>query len=167
MPVKDQGINLEKYMFIPRTLIFLTHADKILLIKGNPNKRLWANKYNGLGGHFEPKENIFMAARRELLEETGLRANLSLVGTVVIDSGSNPGIILFVFTGESEQMPTISTDEGRAEWIRFSDLPNIPLVEDLETLIPVVKASSKNGTVFSALYEYSEDGRLHISFDQM
>ena len=51
MPVSDQGVNLERYMLIPRTAIFVRRGDSYLLLKGAPTKRLWAGKFNGLGGH--------------------------------------------------------------------------------------------------------------------
>ena len=51
MPVSDQGVSLERYMLVPRTAIFVRRDDSYLLLKGAPGKRLWAGKYNGLGGH--------------------------------------------------------------------------------------------------------------------
>ena len=49
MPANDQGVNLERYMLVPRTLIFLTRGDQVLLLKGAADKRLWAGLYN-VGG---------------------------------------------------------------------------------------------------------------------
>ena len=97
MPVSDQGVTRDRYMLIPRVLIFIRRGGRVLLIKGVPNKRLWADKYNGVGGHVEPGEDILSAARRELLEETGLTADLWLCGTVVVETGRNPGIGMYVF----------------------------------------------------------------------
>ena len=87
MPVSDQGIRQHRYMLIPRTLIFVTHEDQLLLIQGAPGKRLWAGRYNGIGGHVEQGEDFLSAAKRELDEETGLNdIDLWLCGTVTIDA---------------------------------------------------------------------------------
>jgi len=54
MPVSEQGLDLSRYMLIPRVLVFVKRGTSVLLIKGAATKRIWANKYNGVGGHVEP-----------------------------------------------------------------------------------------------------------------
>jgi 8-oxo-dGTP diphosphatase len=58
MPSSEQGLSFDRYVCIPRTLIFITRGDKVLLLKGAANKRIWANKYNGVGGHVERGEDV-------------------------------------------------------------------------------------------------------------
>jgi hypothetical protein len=44
MPARDQGVTCDRYTLIPRTLIFLTRNDQVLLLKGATHKHLWANR---------------------------------------------------------------------------------------------------------------------------
>ena len=165
MPVIDQGINLNRYMLIPRTLIFLTRGDKVLLIKGSEYKRLWPDLYNGIGGHIEQGEDVLGAARRELYEETGLKANdLWLCGCVIVDTKVNPGVGIFVFRGECQEGEPRPSNEGSLEWISITAISKLPLVEDLPILLPKIIASQKGSPPFSAHSSYDESGNIVISF---
>ena len=166
MPVSDQGIkNNKRYTLVPRTLIFLTRGDQILLLKGAPHKRLWANQYNGIGGHIERGEDVFSAAHRELEEETGLKAvALWLCGTITIDTGESPGIGIFVFRGECSEGYLRASPEGTLEWLPLKQVYSLPLVADLHTLLPKVLQTDKGDPPFSAHYSYTPDDQLQIRF---
>jgi len=164
MPVSDQGINLERYMLIPRTAIFLRRGSSYLLLKGAPTKRLWANKYNGLGGHVERGEDVLSAARRELREEAGLSADLWLCGTVLIDTGQNPGVCLYVFSGLCEAGELQPSSEGQAEWIEYELLKDLPVVEDLPILLGRIHAMQRTDPPFAARSFYAVDQRLVMLF---
>ncbi|MBE9525015.1 MAG: NUDIX domain-containing protein, partial [Chloroflexi bacterium] len=166
MPVSDQGISVQRYMLVPRTLIFVTHGDQLLLIKGAAGKRLWAGRYNGIGGHVEQGEDFLSAAERELDEETGLKnIDLWLCGTVTIDTGQNPGIALYVFRGESaEKAPLKFSEEGTPTWISQSQILALPLVEDLFILLPKVLGTDLKNPPFAARYYYDQQDQLVVSF---
>ena len=165
MPQSDQGITRDRYMVIPRTAIFLRRGDLVLLLKGAPTKRLWANKYNGLGGHVERGEDILTAAKRELLEETGLTADLWLCGTLIVDAGET-GICLYIFSGECPQgegEPKPSK-EGISEWIPFDRISELPAAEDLPVLLSKIHSMNRGDSPFSARSYYDERQKLIVEF---
>ena len=162
MPKSDQGITKDRYMLIPRTAIFIRKDDEYLLIKGAPTKRLWAGKYNGLGGHVERGEDVFSAAKRELLEEAAVTAELWLCGTMIVDAG-NVGICLFVFCGENVEGEIKASREGSVEWVEKEAIYHLPVVEDLPILIGRIHSMQRGDPPFAARSFY-EDEKIKIIF---
>ena len=171
MPKSDQGIDLslnrQRFTAIPRTLVFITRGEQVLLLRGSSQKRIWANKYNGIGGHIERDEDVYAAALREIREETSLEVeNLRLAGLINIDGDQPTGIMLFVFTATWQSGDPVSTEEGTPEWIDRDRLAQIDLVEDLHTILPRALDLPLNAPPFFAHYHYDEQERLIIQFAQ-
>jgi 8-oxo-dGTP diphosphatase len=164
MSLAGQRLQPERYAIVPRTLTFLTRPGEVLLMQVPPGRSAWAGHYNGLGGHLEQGEDPLRSALREVREETGLVVDsLRLRGVVVIDTGSVPGIGLYVFQGLGPPGRPSPGREGTAEWVEISRLGELPLVEDLPALLPRV-LDAEDRPPFSAAYSYSEDGRLRVRF---
>jgi 8-oxo-dGTP diphosphatase len=165
MPQSDQGVTKDRYAVIPRTAIFLRRGELYLLLKGAPTKRLWANKYNGLGGHVERGEDTLSSAKRELLEETGLTADLWLCGTLIVDAGET-GIGLYIFSGECPEDEPKPSKEGLAEWIHYDRIGELPVVEDLPVLLSKIHSMKRGDPPFSARSYYDGEGKLVVEFGE-
>ncbi|MCU0487890.1 MAG: NUDIX domain-containing protein [Anaerolineales bacterium] len=169
MSISDQGSLTGRYTLVPRSLIFITQANQVLLLKGSPEKKLWAGLYNGLGGHVERGEDVISSARRELREEAGIEtAALWLCGVITIDTGQASGIAIFVLRGESPVGQLHSSSEGDLEWVQMDQIDHLPVVEDLPELLKHTLAVQPGKPPFSAHYQawpgeplrirYAEDG---------
>lgn len=161
----EQGVEESRYTVVPRVLCFLRRGEEVLLLKGAPGKRLWAGRYNGIGGHVERGEDPFQAARREVREETGLdMADLRLAGIVHVSLSQGPGVVLFVFAGQSPSREVRPSGEGVPEWVRPEAVEQLPVVEDLPLLLPRVLAAAIGAPPFFARSYYDADGRLRVEF---
>ena len=136
-----------RYTVIPRTLTFITNAShQILLLHGAlPNKN-WPGLYNGIGGHVELGETIEQAARREIAEETGITVlqDFTLRGTITIDTGTVPGILIFIFSAHTNTLTLTASAEGIPQWISTTDITSLPLVPDVPELITTLFSATTN-----------------------
>ena len=116
-------------------LCLIEDGDKILL--QNRVKKDWQG-YALPGGHVEPGESFVGAVTREMKEETGLTildARLVGVKQFPIENGRYV-VLLFKATQWSGEL--ISSEEGRMEWIRYSDLSTVNTVDDLDDHLKVM-----------------------------
>ena len=158
------NVNASKYQVIPRTLIFIERDEEILLIHKRKIDSFGFSKLNGIGGHIEKGEEPYEAARREILEESGLTIEeLSLIALIFIDIGTNPGVLLFVYKAKYHGGTLKESDEGELIWMNSSvikDEKNV--VKDIHFLLDLLHSYKKGSLPTFVKYLYDENGGLRI-----
>jgi len=163
MGSKDQGATAtdNRWLVIPRTLSFITHGTDVLLLKRAPHKRVFPNKYNGLGGHIERHEDPQTSAIREIHEETNIPVkNVQFRGVHHIDTGHTNGIILMIYTAEATTRDFVNSEEGTLEWVPLNEIQTKDLVEDIMLLMDRLFGKNARKTPFAAHVSYDDDDQL-------
>jgi 8-oxo-dGTP diphosphatase len=129
----------------------------VLLMKRAAHKRIFPNRYNGVGGHIERDEDPLTGARREIKEESGLDVrDVCLRAVYNIDAGEATGILLFVFTAMSDSRAVVANDEGTLHWIPRAEIHTLDLVEDLPLILPrILSLRATDPPLF-----------VHVSYDE-
>jgi 8-oxo-dGTP diphosphatase len=165
---KEQGAHVTegRWMTSVRTLTFVLHGGDVLLMKRSATKRIFPNRYNGLGGHIERDEDPYTSALREVKEESGLDvSDLRLRGVYNIDSGDATGIVLFIFTARALTASLAhDCDEGTLHWVPVDQALTLDLVEDLPLILPRVLAMQADDVSFFAHVSYDDADRLVLRF---
>lgn len=151
-------------LVIPRVLCFIAHGEDVLLLRGAPDKRLWANRYNGIGGHVEPGEDVYSAARREIQEEAGIPVtDLRLRGVIsVAPEGDEPDILIFVFTAQALSRDVRGSAEGQPVWVPRAQVSTLDVVEDVPVVLEWVLQMRPDDPVFAAYSFRDEAGSIHL-----
>lgn len=167
MGANDQGADATqgRWLTIPRTLCFVTHGSDVLLLKRAATRRVFPNRYNGVGGHIERDEDALSGALREIEEETGLQVVAPVFcGVSHIDAGQETGIILMIFRAEATSRSFKDSDEGTLEWIPQKRVLDYDLVEDLPEILPRVLTMQPGDRPFFVHLSYDEHDVVQLRF---
>lgn len=167
MTATEQGANAieNRWLTIPRTLSFVFNDGDVLLMKRAAHKRVFPNRYNGVGGHIERDEDPITSARREIHEETGLHVrDVRLRAVYNIDAGEATGIALFVFTAVSDSREVTANSEGTLHWIAREAVFSLDLVEDLPYLLPRILSMPDNAAPLFVHVSYDANDAIQMRF---
>ena len=159
--IKD---NHERYLLIPRTLVFVRYKGKYIFIEKDFNNSFIDGSINGVGGHMEMGEDPFSSARREVFEETGLSlTNLELIAILFSDTTKNPGIIVFIFRAESMGEKIIESEEGKIIISKKEEIISKKgLMKDIPFLMDICEKHKENSRPLILMYQCDNDGELRI-----
>ncbi|KAG9342993.1 hypothetical protein JZ751_015210 [Albula glossodonta] len=105
------------------TLVLVVQPGRVLL--GMKKRGFGAGKWNGFGGKVQPGETIEQAARRELLEESGLTVDtLDKIGNIKFEFvGETELLDVHVFRTDSFNGDPTESDEMRPQWFDLDTIP--------------------------------------------
>ncbi len=107
------------------TLVFLRRDNEVLL--GYKKRGCGMGKWNGLGGKIETGEGIEDGARREVLEEVGIRVGtLRKFGLVTCEyrNVEKPSVVeIQLFESSEFEGEPVESDEIKPRWFDVSNYP--------------------------------------------
>lgn len=128
---------------IEATLCYVFRDQEVLLIFGAKPYAPHYQKWNGVGGKFEPKDggDPDRCCKREVHEETGLTAtSVNRLGAILFTGMFQDKELLVhiytctEFTGELKENP----EAGALRWLNITDLATIPMLEGDRHFLPWV-----------------------------
>ncbi|ARU62301.1 hypothetical protein CBW65_15845 [Tumebacillus avium] len=117
----------------PMNLAFLFHDDEVLMIHRGAHKKIWPNKWSGVGGNVEPHEyqDLQGSVLREIYEETGISSgqieDLTL-RYMILRQRDDELRQLYVYFGRTATKEITQTDEGHLKWISRDEWFELDLI---------------------------------------
>ncbi|KAJ1096344.1 hypothetical protein NDU88_001487 [Pleurodeles waltl] len=125
------------------TLVLVVQPKQVLL--GMKKRGFGAGRWNGFGGKVQKGETIEEAAKRELLEESGLTVDeLHKVGNIKFEFvGSNELMDVHIFRAENYSGEPTESEEMRPQWFALDNIPFVQMWPDDVYWFPIMLQKKK------------------------
>ena len=113
--------------------VIVDAEDRCLLLRRAAANPHFAGCWEWPGGKLEPGENFAEGLRREVMEESGLRIELTgLAGATEFEIGDVRVIFLCLDARAVDGEPRLSKEHDRFAWVTFSQLNRYALVDTVK-----------------------------------
>jgi 8-oxo-dGTP diphosphatase/2-hydroxy-dATP diphosphatase len=139
------------------TLVLIHENDKVLL--GLKKRGFGVGLWNGFGGKVHEGETIEDAAKRELLEESGLTVNtMEKIGVIDFSWKNKEGEVLQVhyFASSNFSGTLIETEEMQPKWFLLNDVPFEKMWADDKYWFPLFLENKK----FKGKFIFNDDNSV-------
>ena len=149
---------------IETTLCYIESDDQYLMLHRTKKKNdCNHDKWQGVGGHFEPGENAEQCALREIWEETGLTATEFRYRALVhfhSDQWDSEDMHLFTVTGFTGDIKIC--DEGDLEWVSKSRVMELAMWEGDRIFLRLLE---EDAPFFELTLKYQGDQLIFAELD--
>lgn len=136
---------------------FVQKDGKYLMLHRNADKRIMPNVWMAPGGKREFNEGLFAAARREILEETGLtieNLRVKATGNAYLKDLKQEVFFHFVFAdyagGELHQQP----EDGELKWLALEEIMELDnLLAEIKQVAKLIFDGTDQIVSYTAVYE--------------
>lgn len=125
-----------------------------MLHRTKKKKDVNKDKWIGVGGHAEGNETPQECLIREVKEETGLLlTSYKFRGLITFISDEYEAEMMCLFTADGYTGELITCDEGELEWVKKSDVPQLPTWEGDAQFLKLLLEDEKRFFAMKLRYE--------------
>lgn len=136
---------------------FIKKGSKYLMLHRHPKKKIMPDVWMAPGGHREFNEGLFEAARREVMEETGLNIkNLKLkaVGNAYLKDLDQEFYFFMVTADYSSGDLKQKIDDGEFVWLTKNEVLTLDnLLAELKKVLPHILSDNPEVISYKAVYD--------------
>ena len=137
------------------TFCYIENNDCYLMLHRTKKKKdVNKDKWIGVGGHAEGNETPQECLIREVKEETGLLlTSYKFRGLITFISDEYEAEMMCLFTADGYTGELITCDEGELEWVKKSDVPQLPTWEGDAQFLKLLLEDEKRFFAMKLRYE--------------
>src|SRR3989344_8606814 len=136
---------------------FIKKGNRYLMLHRNKNKKIMPDVWMAPGGKREFNEGLFEAARREILEETGLtikNLKIKATGCAYLKDLDQELYFHFVFADYAGGSLIENSEDGKLVWLTKREIAKLDnLLAEIHKLMPYLFDESNKIISYSAVYE--------------